>query len=205
MALPRTNKTDALEAIQGCLLGDAGLSRQNEKGLARFTLALSGGDHIDWLRAIKRSLLALGVPVSDIYPKVGKATSRGKQYTYCKIQSRMHPLLLEMCLEWYAAGVKNVPGGLALTPVVVANWFMGDGSLFYNCGVLRAKFATHCFSGSDVERLSLMLAELGVVMRLYKQNSKFYLTTNRRVHAERLKDLVEPYVVPSYGCKIGRV
>lgn len=197
----------ALEVIQGCLLSDGSLVKPNAGGLARFSMDLSGSDHIDWLFLIKDALTVLGIPVSDTYPKVAERTSRGKPYTECFLQSRMNTLLLEMYLEWYDGGMKRIPANLFLTPIVIANWFMGDGSSSYHTnGVLTAKFATNSYSVEDVLRLANMLMDYGVAARINRDGlSGYYMTTSARSSVTRLMELVKPHMVPSYSYKVKEV
>jgi len=199
------DKEAAFQTVEGALLGDAGLVRRSKNPY--FWIDLSGPEHLDWLYALKSALLVLGVSVSSRCPKtvprVSKLGDKVREWVCIELWSEYSPVLLPLYYRWYPLGKKVLPHDVVLTPVVLANWFMGDGTSFKMPGrqnLVRAKFCTQGFPFCDTDMLKEQLSQLGVVTQRYKSDRSLFV--NDAVSITRLMTMIEPHVLPSYRHKI---
>lgn len=198
----------AQEVFDGVMLSDGGLTPMN--ALALFSIDLSGTEHIDWLREIKTALTSLDVPVSPIYPRLTKGASRGKVYYGCLLSTRSCVYLAEQYTRWYPDGIKKVPVDIGLTPITVANWFMGDGSSVWHqyksmprSKYVEVKFATHCYTKEDVELLKDLLEQFGISNpKVYPDRGHYFISVCNEEGIVGLMHVIEPLVMPSYKYKI---
>lgn len=195
---------EAREVFDGVMLSDGNLAMHGRN--ARFHMALSGKEHLDWLYYIKSAVLTLGAMVSSNYPKVSLAHSKGKPYEHCALDSYTSPTLTYQCKRWYSENAKRVPDDLVIGPVVLANWLMGNGnSKWYQTNWVYCSFATHGFDLANVEKLFHKLEEAGLKhICLEEQDHKLGLKIGNIADIQKLMSMVEPYVLPSYFYKLKR-
>ena len=199
--------SNAQEVFDGAMLSDAGVFFGKRSRNAHFHMSLSEGDkHMDWLNTIKESLISLGVPVNPMYPKLGVGFSRGKAYTYSVLDSQVCGYLTEQRHRWYVNGVKILPRNMYLTPIIVTNWFEGDGNTReISPGYVELRFATQSFSEKEVVRLEYLLSGLGVHKAYHYNDASgpvIVISTINNVNI--LIDLMQPFILPSYEYKIIR-
>ena len=191
----------AEQIITGGLLSDVSIFRYR-RGL-RMNLAQGGSEHVDWVRSMTVACLSMGIGAhyrrydSARYPK-----------GYIYMWTRNHPLLRQLYKEWYPFGEKRVPWGLTLTPVGLANWFMGDGcsSRRSDPRYVLVKFSTHAFDEEGTSLLVGLLEELGIKAKNLRTGGGYhsiFVWEGKSVNT--LMDLISPYVMPSYEYKIKRV
>ncbi len=197
-------RAEALEVISGCLLGDAGLFKSRHIGNAYFGIALSGEEHIDVLNIIKDALLSLDLCVSDACPKITPRVNRaGHHFQEVSLWSHVNPTLTYLHSIWYSERQKILPKNINLTPLVLAHWYMGDGSSWRmpnKENLVRAKLCTNDFNRDEVERLGLMLSELKIRASLPKCENVLWI--NDALSVIRLMNIIKPYVVPSYEYRL---
>lgn len=203
------NSYHAQEAFDGLMLSDGSL-RATSMNNACMQVALSGAEHLDWLYFIKDNLELLGVSFNPPYPKVYKVvSSKGIHYDHCVLLSRTSGYLGSEHKKWYNGSRKIVPANISITPVVLANWFMGDGSSsrvtsFPRC--VKVFIATSGFRQSEVCHLASLLALLGIKANVNAEvrDSKTYyrIGVQDKKSVNILMELIEPHVLPSYRYKI---
>lgn len=197
---------EGMEVFDGVMLSDGGLGRVGLN--ARFHMSLSGEGHMDWLLCVEGALKELDVKFSPGYPKVTDSiSSYGKPYKYCCLSSLSSPFLTTQYNKWYSGRIKVVPADLQLTPIVLANWFMGDGFTsrygLKHWGVVLA-LCTHSFSSQEVVLLQEKLEIAGLHgFRMYN-NKGWRLETHKGSLVDKFLDTVKPYILSSYGYKIKR-
>lgn len=198
----------AQEVFDGVMLGDGGLRPMNAS--AFFSIDLSGIDHIDWLHTIKDALSALGVITTPGHPRLNKGMSHGKVYYGCLLSSRSCPYLAFQYGRWYPSGLKEVPGDIKLTPALLANWFMGDGSSVWHQyrsipghKYVEVKLATHCYREEDVELLKDLLEQFGIKdVKMYPDRGHYFISVCNEGGAVKLMHTIEPFITPSYKYRI---
>lgn len=203
------NVTEAAEVFDGAMLSDAGLLRPWVN--AYLQIAVSGKVHLDWLNRIKLALALLGVSMAPKYPEVRSRTYKGAPYDYCLLSTRVSEFLTKQYERWYVGGVKQVPPDLALTPAVLGNWFVGDGSssrhkLEMNAVVVTLQ--TQAFNPEGIGLLEALLYSLEIdTGRMHdkrvKKGSGVIISVNQ-ASVNHFMDIVEPFMVDSYMYKIKR-
>lgn len=78
--------------------------------------------------------------------------------------TKTHPDFTEQYNRWYREGEKIVPGDVDLQPIVVYNWYIGDGSLYKRV----ARFHTQGFSAAYTKILMDKMLALGFQIRVDK-------------------------------------
>ncbi len=188
--------TAAEQVINGVMLSDGGLYVSKGYVNAHFVLTQRG--HSDWLLQVGRAIHALGVQTPRLYP-----TGIGIDYRLSSVAS---PILTNLWRLWYSNRVKVLPNGLLLTPITLANWFMGDG-----CCTKKSYYrptvwlAVHSFSDEEVVMLMYGLSQAGFPdMGLAHNHTLSGSGMNIYLHAsssERFLNIVRPYLAPSFSCK----
>lgn len=134
------------------MLGDAGLGWYGNG--SSFKMALSDTKKLktrenitperllQYLRHIAEVLEILGIKPMSNHPRLLYGRSKGKPYTGALLGTRISPFLASQYPRWYKGGEwhytghtryragaqKIVPEDLALTPISLAYWYVGDGN-----------------------------------------------------------------------------
>jgi hypothetical protein len=173
------------KVITGCLLGDGTLTRSGRHYRLRVEHSLKHKDYLYWkFNFLKRICLSTPQYVS-------------KHYSY-RFGTVGHPEITKFKNDWYKNGNKYIPDWFTINPLIVAIWFMDDGTCHRN----TVDFSIHCFSGeNDIKKLQKLLAEYNI-----------YTTVNYDGKGKRLyilkksypifKRLVKPYIVKCMSYKL---
>jgi len=225
---------EAKQVFDGVMLSDGSLVREKPAHLAHFYMSLSDRDippdsFLGYLIHIADALNSLGVEVSPGYPKLANRISKGISYTGTVLSTLTSEYLTIEHNRWYPSFTsKEVPRDLNLTPIVVAVWFMGDGSSSYDkrtgpgrlssvrVGIKHPDFyrrtvyvrlCTESFNISSIELLEAGLHRLGIyTTRMHRHISKGSGVTIRlrQSSVDKFMNMVEPHIVPPYEYKIKR-
>ena len=155
----------ALEFIEGELLGDGSLGSRSQWS-AHYLHSSKYKEYIDWLA---EKLLSFGIKQSGNivikHPSVGHIAYSYKSLDYEELKPIRD--------EWYPQGKKIVPRDLVLTPLMVRQWYIGDGCLDTGKRGRRPSInlATYGFPIKDVIRLTSLLRELGFNARRQSSNN----------------------------------
>lgn len=196
----------ANQVIDGAMLSDANLGFHSKN--ANFLMCLSGKEHMDWLEVVAHALIVLGVPLCSGHPKVMPRTSRGKQYENCILESRVSAFLTEQRCRWYPEHVKIIPRDLNITPIVLANAYMGDGNstarIKQNAPhLILLTLSLEGFTKEDLLFFEGKLRALGIQGHADTKGRNGYRVSNTE-SVNTFMDLVEPYILPSYRYKVKR-
>jgi len=171
-------------------------------------MALSGIDKAVWLQRVKEALIALGVPVDPKYPIMRKRFhkwSRLGSYVYYDLYGGECTFLAQQRKRWYPEGVKEVPRDVQLTPIILANWFMGDGSssrFKEHPNLVQAVFATESFSKESVFFLRRLLSGISIETTCSLDHSGQKICVNRKSSVKLLMDKIDQHVLLPYRYKI---
>jgi len=181
----------ARDVVCGTLLGDGSLSAAS----ACLTLSHSGRQ-ADYL-AFKAELLA------ELQPRVEArevaAVAGGRSYPVVLLQTLAHGALGVLRQDFYGPR-KRVPAWIsdALSPRMLAFWFMDDGSTRIRPGRQpMAEIATNGFSDADRQVLLHGLRGLGLAAKASRGRLFFDVATTRT-----LAELIAPFVPPSMRYKL---
>lgn len=183
---------EALEFISGELLGDMSIT-MNGAASARIEYSSKYKLYLEWLA---EQLAQAGIKPQRIaeYP-----TNWGRHFIYSSISYRELVALRE---EWYPDGKKHVPSSLTLTPLILRQWYLGDGAL--HTGRDKTSwifFATDSFTREELKFLAEQLIALDLPVSL--PASRGIIRIGARGVARFLK-LIDPCpsgIVSIYGYK----
>lgn len=204
--IKRLTEQRAQEVFDGVMLSDGHLCCRNKRS-TYFSIDLSGQEHLDWLELIKAALIILGLEVPPHQPHLYKGTSRGKLFLLLSMRTYCSPYLAYPRQRWYPDGKKIVPADLQLTPFMLANEMMGDGSSGWNkTGYVFTYFATQGFDLDSIVRLEEKLHRIGLETGR-SHNGRVVKGSGIKVTVKgesigKLMSMVAPYIVPSYQYKI---
>lgn len=125
---------------------------------------------------------------------------RDKRYPCVQFVTRTNPVFSEWHSHFYRGRRKIVPEDIhrLLTPRAIAVWLMDDGAADY-AGVT---FQTHSFTREETDRLAAALrAEHGLRVTV-RANRGSWIVYVAAASMPRLRDLVDPYVLPELEYKL---
>lgn len=194
--------------LDGVMLGDGRICFSRNNPDAYFQMNLSGSKTMIYLEYLKQALIHMGIHVSQNYPKLYPAVSRGKPYALACLATSCSSRLTAEQPRWYLGrkGQKIVPADIELSPVTLAHWFMGDGSSSKGaCGCINTTLCTDSFPKECVEILETCLHGISVNTgrehRHVKEGSGIRLTILQS-SVNNFMHMIDPYVVEPYRYKI---
>ena len=98
---------------------------------------------------------------------------------------------MQMRKQWYRPH-KQIPQDLVLTPLMIAIWFMDDGTRHRD----TVDISVHSFSDASLQSLRSQLLKMGIVTTINSDAKGNRLYVVKRSYPE-FKRLVTPYIV---GC-----
>jgi hypothetical protein len=110
------------EYLNGLMLGDGCITILKKNGKSATYKHID--KNLSYVKHLKHKLESFGFKCSEI----GIRKQNGKQYYY--ISTRCYRDLIGWHNKWYVSGkkLKQIPSDLILTPVMLKNWYIGDGS-----------------------------------------------------------------------------
>src|SRR3990167_1104893 len=105
--------------------------------------------------------------------------------------TRQHKAFTDLYHQFYRQGKKRIPIDVVLDPVILAVWYMDDGSKSRDRDVY---LNTQQFSIADQKRLLYLLREMGIKARLNK-DKKYYRV---RLLKESIPDFMK--IISSHVC-----
>jgi hypothetical protein len=177
--------------IIGAILGDGYLRIVSGKknALLEVNHALSQKAYVDWKYEMLKAVCKSG-------PKSRK--SNGARIAY-RFNTRQHPEMTKLHTAFYGEGKKSIPDDLVLDPMMLAVWFMDDGS---RCRASDVYLNTQQFARHDQERLRESLLELGIESSLNK-DKEYSRIRIKKSSIPCLFKSISPYIIPSMTYKIG--
>jgi len=176
--------------IIGSLLGDEYLRiiAGRKDAYLEINHSISEKDYVDWKYQKLKNLVKSP-------PKARKG--KGKRIAY-RFFTKQHPEITKLYQKFYQDGKKIVPE-LQLVPLMIAVWFMDDGS---KCG---KDYYLNCqrFDRLSQKRLMEMLRKQYGILVSLNRDKEYYRIRIRRESQEKLKRLIEKYLIPSMKYKLG--
>jgi len=202
------------EIAVGLLLGDGAIfmaSGPRSQGLTNCTAYLMirqvirNGELTNWIGNYWFSLRVGGCSFNSHVLR--GYTTFGVSYTYVA-RTFAFDWLVPVREVWYPNnGIKRIPQNIELTSLVLAIWFMGDGSLRGYGYAL----ATHSFLIEDIELLIYSLKTQHGIISTFQKN-KTEKNTNKPLYhiyihsqsAAAFADLVRPHMLSTFMYKLGK-
>jgi len=176
---------EAKEFIYGELLGDMCI-RCYSNYTASIIYTSKYKEYIKWLNKI---LVKYGIEISgEIHKSVSKLSYNNKEHLKYHYSSLCYPELLEIRNIFYKNNIKIVPENLILTPILVRQWYIGDGYLETTNNSIR--ICTDNFTKSEIEMLIHKFKDIGIectITRLIRKDTKYRI----RVRAKSKIDFLD--------------
>ena len=167
----------ARQWIDGELLGDGNLCSQSYLS-AHFQYS---SKYLEYIHYVADTLSEFGINGGKIYTRT---RVKSVEYSYTSLH---YVELLDVWIDWYIHGKKEVPKDLRLTPVVCRQWYIGDGCLVNPKRTSVRSYivlATYGFIVTDVLFLMTELRHLGI-LATYQQ-----CDNTLRIPADFVKDFL---------------
>ena len=176
--------------IVGCILGDGYLRKMpgRKDAFLEVNHSIKAKEYVDWKYSVLKD-------VCESPPKVRKIDEKRTAYRFF---TKEHPELTELYEKFYQNDKKIIPKGFELDPLMLAVWFMDDGSktkkgdVYLNC---------QQFDFKSQRRLLHALRLLGIRARMNK-DKRYYRIRIYKESIPRLLELIKPYLVSSMKYKI---
>ena len=164
------------EVIDGCLLGDGTLTKSGKEYRLRIEHALKDREYVSWkFEKLKR------LCISDV------------QYVSNHDSTRFgtvgHPEITVLRQKWYRP-VKQVPEDLVLTPIMLAIWFMDDGTKHRD----TVDISVHSFSEQSLHLLQKQVSLLGSKTTVNSDGKGKRLYILKKSYPS-FKRLTKPYIL----------
>jgi len=191
------------EVLIGLLLGDGHLETQNNGRTYRLKIEHSylQKEYVDWLYQIFKDWVLTP-------PKEKEQTVLGVKYNKYYFSTVSHGAFRFYAQQFYKEKKKVLPKLIKkwLSPIVMAVWFMDDGSIKskrHRALILN----TQSFSKPELQTLMRILEEkFGIRMVLRKQSRKqieIYQLITTSDSVERFVEIIKPHILPSMRYKLG--
>lgn len=176
--------------IIGCILGDGYLRRMPKRKNAFLEVnhSLKAKEYVDWKYSVLKNICRSA-------PQKRKIDSQRLAYRFFTIA---HPEITRLYEKFYREGRKVIPSEIKLDPVILAVWYMDDGSKTKKKDVY---LNSQQFSFKDQRRLLHLLRLIGIRARINKDKKYFRI----RIYKEsipRFISLIKPFIIPSMRYKI---
>jgi len=186
------------ELIIGLLLGDGHLETQNGRTYRlKIEHSIKQKDYVDWLYE-NFSAWVNQPPKARIKDSFGKKLTSYGFTTYSSGSLRFY------ARQFYSGKTKIIPKMIQklLSPLVLAIWFMDDGSWKSD---RHRTYIIHAlgYGKNELELIKKAFEKkFGIIAGIHKQYDKWriYIYSDS---AEKFKKLIEPRVIPSMRYKLG--
>lgn len=176
--------------IIGCVLGDGYLRKLEGRKNAFLEVnhSAKAKEYVEWKYRILKK-------ICKSPPKERRIDEKRKALRF---YTREHPEITEIYERFYQNGKKVVPKGFELNPLILAVWFMDDGSktkkgdLYLN---------TQKFDWKNQRRLLHALRMIGIRARMNK-DKKYWRIRIYKESIPKLVELISPYVIKSMRYKL---
>lgn len=176
--------------IIGSLLGDGYIRRikGRKDAFLEVNHAINQRAYVDWKYEKLKN-------ISGSEPKA--RNGNGTRIAY-RFYTRQMPELTELMVLWYKENIKIIPESLSLDPLMLAVWFMDDGS---RCRENDVYLNTQQFDLMYQERLIEKLKVLGLETKPNK-DKQYVRLRFLKSSVPLLKEIIDPYIIPEMKYKL---
>lgn len=176
--------------IIGSILGDAYVRkiRGRKEAFLEINHSIKAKEYVDWKYCV----------LKNFCKSSPKGRKNGKYKFAYRFFSRQSKEITDLLNKFYKNGKKIVPSDLILDPVVLAVWFMDDGSKSRKFDVY---LNTQQFAFQDQKKLLVLLRKIGLKARLNK-DKKYYRIRLLKESVKLLNKIIKSHIVPSMKYKL---
>ena len=200
--------------FDGLMLGDGSIHIPSTKN-ARFSIG-QRYDKIGWLNWIKNIFDKYNIEYVMYNNESRKFISptNNKEYKNkpsITLSTKLYGLFTKEYNRWYDNGEKIIPDDVRLSPISLAQWYMGDGDLY--CDKRKwirytVEISTLQFTKDELKELVDKIDDLYKIKfninRFYKnrENRGYRLRTGKKHQVYKFCKLIEPHIVDCFKYKI---
>ena len=176
--------------IIGSILGDGYVRivpKRNDAFL-EINHSIKAKDYVDWKYSVLKN-------ICQSPPKGRVIDDRRTAYRF---YTRQHAELTKLLKLFYSNGKKIIPTSIKLDPVMLAVWFMDDGSKSRKHDVY---LNTQQFSLNDQKIILAKLRKLGIRARLNK-DKKYHRVRFLKESIVLLNKIIYPFIIPAMRYKL---
>lgn len=194
------------ELIDGLLISDGWI--EQKKTTARLAIKQCE-KNLEWVRQIQKtfeennilSKLSLVCNGGETIIMGNKCSSQ-KQF---KLSTRFYITLKNERIRWYNK-TKKIPDDVLITPYMLANWYMGDGSLNINKQTKKEYYqiilTTLGFSNEDVFKLKEIInKKFQLEIKEYKRRDGYDLKILKQDKVKEFLEMTYPYKIKCFDYK----
>lgn len=176
--------------IIGSILGDGYLRviKGRKNAFLEINHSIKQKEYVDWKYNQLKSIVKSP-------PKSRKGN--GDRVAY-RFYTKQHPKLTELFQYFYKNNTKIIPDNLHLNPIILAVWFMDDGS---KCRPSDVYLNTQQFDNESQRKIISSLKKIGLSAGLNKDKS-YYRVRFIKSSLPKLKNLIEKCIIPAMRYKI---
>lgn len=176
--------------IIGTILGDGYLRtvKGRKNAFLEVNHSSKSKDYVDWKYEVLKNLV-----ISK--PKIRSGNKGRVAYRFF---TRQHPFFTEVQNLYYCGNEKIIPQNINIDPVILAVWYMDDGSRCRNRDVY---LNTQQFDLKSQYRLLNQLEKIGLKGSLNK-DKQYYRIRFYKSSIPKLFQLIETHIIPSMRYKI---
>ena len=194
-----------LQILDGVILSDGTYNfggKDNKTASLQLTQKTESREWLDSLKTVFENKIECSI--NERTTKL-----KGKSFSQCVFKTRYYKEFGDEKKRWYPKGKKIVPRDIRLTPLVLAHWYMGDGSLdvtnrtksgkkFY-----RIVLCTECFTKKENEFLKHKLKKIyGWNFTISKiRNNKYRLRNSQPKDVKDFLKKTESYKIECFNDK----
>ena len=174
----------------GSILGDGYLRivPNRHDAFLEINHSIKAKEYVDWKYSVLKN-------ICKSPPKAIIIDDRRTAYRFFTKQTQE---LTELFKLFYSNGRKIIPTSLELNPVILAVWFMDDGSKSRKHDVY---LNTQQFSFNDQKIILAKLRDLGIKARLNKDKS-YHRIRFLKESVAKLNGIIYPYIIPAMRYKL---
>jgi len=146
-------------------------------------------EYVNWKYQMLKSLCMSG-------PVLRKGNGKRKAYRFT---TRQHKEISEYFAQFYGTGQKKIPRTLVSDPVILAVWFMDDGS---RCRAQDVYFNTQQFDLEDQTTCLSLLSSFGIDASL-NRDKEYWRVRIKTSSIHNLFSIIAPHIIPSMAYKLG--
>jgi len=113
--------------------------------------------------------------------------------------TRQHSGLTHLYSIFYRNKKKIVPAVVQLDPIILAVWFMDDGSKSYKTFYLNSQQ----FDSSSQQKLMRLLKYQYGISSALNRDKQYYRIRIKQDSAEKFRKIIGDYIIPSMRYKLG--
>jgi len=179
-----------LSIIIGSVLGDGYIRKiaGRRDSFLEINHSIKAKEYVDWKYSALKNI-CVSPPKKRIIDETRTAY---------RFYTKQHHELSELQESFYKNGKKKIPSSLVLNPLILAVWFMDDGSKSRKYDVY---LNTQQFSVTDQKKLLYKLRKLGLRARLNK-DKKYYRIRFLKESVPILNRVIYPFMLDSLKYKL---